>query len=220
MVALNDNLTQVRECRRGNQSLAGHFVSLCLGGERGALPVGRCSPVRPGKLLSAERAADACGNNIIFAGPGAYVALRQEPKSGNALGATTREIQREPIGVAGGINLYEYFGGRAGAEADPACTNSGTVAEKYFCIPASPQFGACFCQRTCTVGKPFFCGTRVTNVTVELAIAGSLGACCEEGRAPCAIFDTPKIQPGAMGFCMTLAVGEVFPFSTTTCICS
>ncbi len=44
--------------------------------------------------------------------------LRQEPKSRKATGVATRVLQRDPIGYAGGINLYEYVGGRAVAGAD------------------------------------------------------------------------------------------------------
>ena len=44
--------------------------------------------------------------------------LRQEPKSRQATGVATRVLQRDPIGYAGGVNLYEYLGGRAVAAAD------------------------------------------------------------------------------------------------------
>ncbi len=49
--------------------------------------------------------------------------LRQEPKSRHATGAATRVLQRDPIGYAGGINVYEYVGGRPVTAVDP----SGTV---------------------------------------------------------------------------------------------
>ncbi len=42
-----------------------------------------------------------------------------------------RWLQRDPIGYAGGINLYEYVGGRAVAAADPEGTLWGVVA--YLC---------------------------------------------------------------------------------------
>ena len=44
--------------------------------------------------------------------------LRQEPKSRQATGVATRVLQRDPIGYAGGINLYEYVGGRASVATD------------------------------------------------------------------------------------------------------
>ncbi len=52
-------------------------------------------------------------------------ALRQEPKSRRATGVAARVLQRDPIDYAGGINLYGYVGGRAGAATDP----SGTLTE-------------------------------------------------------------------------------------------
>ena len=45
--------------------------------------------------------------------------LRQEPKSRKATGGATRVLQRDPIGYAGGVNLYEYVGGRADVAVDP-----------------------------------------------------------------------------------------------------
>ncbi len=44
--------------------------------------------------------------------------LRQEPKSRQATGVATRVLQRDPIGYAGGVNFYEYVGGRASAVLD------------------------------------------------------------------------------------------------------
>ncbi len=44
--------------------------------------------------------------------------LRQEPKSRQATGVATRVLQRDPIGYAGGINLYEYGGGRTPVATD------------------------------------------------------------------------------------------------------
>ena len=46
--------------------------------------------------------------------------LRQEPKSRQATGVATRVLQRDPIGYAGGVNLYEYVGGRAVVAVDPS----------------------------------------------------------------------------------------------------
>ncbi len=57
--------------------------------------------------------------------------LRQEPKSRQATGVATRVLQRDPIGYAGGINLYEYADGRAVVAVDPEGTLWGPVA--YLC---------------------------------------------------------------------------------------
>ena len=131
-----------------------------------------------------------------------------------------RWLQRDPIGYAGGINLYEYVEGRAVVTVDPDGTNPVTVTETYFCIPAAPQLAACFGQCTCTVGKPFAFGTLVTNFTVEFAMAVSLLSCCEGSCTPCTVFHAPKPQPYLMSVCMTLAISAVFTFSTTTCTCT
>ena len=46
--------------------------------------------------------------------------LRHKPKSRQATGVATRVLQRDPIGYAGGVNLYEYVGGRAVVAVDPS----------------------------------------------------------------------------------------------------
>ncbi len=51
--------------------------------------------------------------------------LRQEPKSRLATGVATRVLQRDPIGYAGGINLYEYVSGRVVIALDAKGTTSG-----------------------------------------------------------------------------------------------
>ena len=172
MVALNDNLPQGQEFGCRKQLLAEYFVSLCLGGETDALPVGRCSPVRRGKLLIAERAADACGNNIIFAGPGADFVLRQEPTSGNALGATTRWIQRDPIGYSGGINLYDYVGGRAVVELDPMGTFiwAGIPGPALFYASCDDAFGVS--------DKWGFVGCAWCPGDIDPVGAGCVASCC------------------------------------------
>ncbi len=45
--------------------------------------------------------------------------LRQEPKSRKVTPGAVPEIQRDPIGYAGGVNLYEYVGGRVASGLDP-----------------------------------------------------------------------------------------------------
>jgi len=99
-----------------------------------------------GSILEAYD-TDAYGNSIIFTGPGAdgiwftdddvqssyganeiiFCGYRYDPESelyyvrnrtySPALG---RWIQRDPIGDAGGVNLYEYVGGRAILKKDPS----------------------------------------------------------------------------------------------------
>ena len=48
--------------------------------------------------------------------------LRQGPKSRQATGVAARVLQRDPIGYSGGVNLYEYVGGRATVGLDPTGT--------------------------------------------------------------------------------------------------
>ncbi|MHB1865816.1 MAG: RHS repeat-associated core domain-containing protein, partial [Candidatus Saccharimonadales bacterium] len=94
---------------------------------------------------------DAYGNTLIFTGPGAdgvwftdddtqssygvneiiYCGYRFDPESelyyvrNRSYNAVLgRWLQRDPIGYAGGVNLYEYVGGRAVVLPDP----DGTVA--------------------------------------------------------------------------------------------
>ena len=96
------------------QGSAEHFVLLCLGGETQSLPAGRCSPARRGKLLIAERAADACGNAIILTGTG--MVLAREPKSpgqpGRASGKTAvlREFTDDDVQPSYGANEIIYCG--------------------------------------------------------------------------------------------------------------
>jgi hypothetical protein len=75
---------------------------------------------------AAERRASACGNTRILTVPGTV--LRQEPKSRKVSGGTIRDVQRDPIGYVGGINLYEYVAGRAVVTVDP---------EGNACVPCS-----------------------------------------------------------------------------------
>ena len=114
MVALNENMPQCQECARRKQAAAKPFARPCLGGETDALPVGRCSPARRGKLLIAGRIADAYVNSTIFTGPGTDVALRQEPKSrgqpGRASGrrAVPREFTDDDVQSSYGANEIIY----------------------------------------------------------------------------------------------------------------
>ena len=116
MVALNENMPQCQECARRKQAAAKPFARPCLGGETDALPVGRCSPARRGKLLIAGRIADAYVNSTIFTGPGTDVALRQEPKSrgqpGRASGrrAVPREFTDDDVQSSYGANEIIYCG--------------------------------------------------------------------------------------------------------------
>ena len=69
-------------------------------------------------------------------------ALRQEPKSRQATGVATRVLQRDPVGYAGGVNVYEYVGGRAVAAVDPeglgTCDDlMGKIAECQWAIAAN-----------------------------------------------------------------------------------
>jgi len=116
MVALNENMPQCQECARRKQAAAKPFARPCLGGETDALPVGRCSPARRGKLLIAGRIADDYVNSTIFTGPGTDAALRQEPKSpgqpGRASGrrAVPREFTDDDVQSSYGGNEIIYCG--------------------------------------------------------------------------------------------------------------
>jgi hypothetical protein len=60
--------------------------------------------------------------------------LRHEPKSQQATGAAMRALQRDQIGYAGGINLYEYVGsspvsGATGSLAHYPGTKSGPIPD-------------------------------------------------------------------------------------------
>ena len=55
--------------------------------------------------------------------------LRQEPQPRQATGVATRVLQRDPIGYAGGVNLYVYVGGRAVAAVDPRGTDVQTACQ-------------------------------------------------------------------------------------------
>ena len=78
--------------------------------------------------------------------PARYTVLRRELKSRNVVGGTTREIQRDPIGYAGGVNLYEYVGGRAALALDPTGNQgAGVLAAPPLGVrPAMPNY-----QHTC-----------------------------------------------------------------------
>ena len=131
-----------------------------------------------------------------------------------------RWIQRDPVGYAGGVNLYEYAGGRAVVAADAEGTNAVTVTDRYFCPPADPDFAFCFGNCTCTVGKPYKFGKLVNNFTLGMAMASVMLACCVESCSVCTLFRSPRSQPPLMSECVTLNVSVIFPFATTTCTCT
>ena len=84
-----------------------------------------------------ERSAGA--NDIIFCG------YRYEPETSfyyvrNRSYCPTlgRWLQRDPIGYAGGINLYEYVGGRAVVKTDPTGLEAGTGGSDTATAPPNP----------------------------------------------------------------------------------
>ncbi len=106
--------------------------------------------------------------------------LRHKPKSRQATGVATRVLQRDPIGYAGGVNLYEYVGGRAVVDTDPTGEICGV---RFLCRLASsnvdPFNGSVRnCHYLCTeVGYP---GDRVD----QDVIGGGGVTCASLGKHP------------------------------------
>ncbi len=156
---------------------------------------------------------DAYGNTLIFTAPGAdgiwftdddaqsdyganeiiYCGYRFDPESqlyyvrnriyNPVLG---RWIQRDPIGYDGGINLYEYLGGRPAIALDAPGTGAvGTMLGYLRDILNLGFFGtkACF---------NFIFPSPIPSTVVAITVCGSVDVkrCCEHGRKKiCAIAD-------------------------------
>jgi len=120
--------------------------------------------------------ADAYGNTLIFTGPGAggiwftdgdtqsnyganeiiYCGYRYDPegpgyyvRNRNYMPFLGRWIQRDPIGYSGGINLYEYVGGRSTVSRDPSglfencpCPGGVWLGQGTASVSAGLLFGA------------------------------------------------------------------------------
>jgi RHS repeat-associated protein len=189
---------------------------------------------------------DAYGNTLIFTGPGAdgtwftdddvqssyganeiiYCGYRYDPESEtyyvrNRYYAPTlgRWLTRDPIGLAGGTNLYEYVGGVAVGAADPNGEVPFAVysTQHYWCL--GTLFA--YCQGVCTCGVGVaYGGLPVTEPFVTTTMAAATEACCLATCDACALFDAGGAQPGAMSVCLTKAMSLAFAFSTTSCNCS
>jgi RHS repeat-associated protein len=157
MVALNENFASDRKARieqaesaQSSQSVD-HQTSAYLRRLRGE-----------NRFLFIGRNADAYGNTLIYTGPGTggvrftdddsasnygandiiYCGYRYDPetelyyvRSRTFNPVLGRWLQRDPIGYRGGINLYEYVGGRAVTAVYPPATQA-------FPLPPPPP-GVC-----------------------------------------------------------------------------
>jgi RHS repeat-associated protein len=192
MVALNDNLPQDQECGCRGQGTAEHFVPLCPAGKTDSQFVGRCS-------LTIERIADAYGNTLIFTAPDSssnwwsdaavqsnyganeiiYCGYRYDPegpgyyvRNRNYMPFLGRWIQRDPIGYSGGINLYDYVGGRAVVELDPMGTfiRAGIPGPALFYASCDDAFGVS--------DKWGFVGCAWCPGDIDPVGAGCVASCC------------------------------------------
>ena len=110
---------------RSEEIRGGSVVNFGVSGFRGLLDASplRRHPAAPVHRNDPESELHYVRNSTYS--PALYTVLRQEPKSPGQPGraskkiAVLREIQRDQIGYAGGINLYEYVGSRAVAALDP-----------------------------------------------------------------------------------------------------
>ncbi len=94
-----------------------------------------------------------------------------------------RWLQRDPIGYAGGVNLYEYVGGRAAVAVDP----QGTSVLGILCRAGCWTLGGAACAAVtcaCTAGDVVSLGGFVIPCT-----ALNIGACAAAGGGASACSD-------------------------------
>ena len=126
-----------------------------------------------------------CGYRYDPEGPGYYVRNR------NYMPFLGRWLQCDPIGYAGGVNLYEYVGGRAVMGLDPEGKTWWTCA---VCISCAGAYGV-----SCAI----LCG-RNPNWGHACTFVGCMGLCLREAIIP-TIIPLHIISYGCMIYCMDCA---------------
>ena len=144
MVALAEQFHRNDTMAQSGRRACGRFAQKPVNRSTADMPSARRRRDKCGAVVEAYD-CDAYGNTLIFTGPGAdgvwftdddlqsnygansiiYCGYSYNPETEiyyvrNRYYSPTlgRWITRDPIGYAGGINLYEYVGGRAGAAID------------------------------------------------------------------------------------------------------
>ena len=153
---------------------------------------------------------DAYGNTLVFTGPGAdgvwftsddlqsdygvneiiFCGYRFDPESRlyyvrNRTYAPTlgRWLQRDPIGYAGGINLYEYVGGRPVAAMDPSGLIESYVTHEGIQM-GHPKitYGQLVKLPSCPAGTAGCCAARTNSYRAFLGTITSTGSHSTSGH--------------------------------------